>query len=116
MEITVSMSVCNLFIIDFTEPIVCSDGSRVGENKTADRVCDSTVFFYSPVTELKIVIHYALVIESGRLHIPDFFSLLSVEDIRLCNILISSLREDTLYTVLYVFYSNLSIFDLRREV
>ena len=113
MEITVSMSICNLFIIDFTEPIVCSDGSGVRENKPADRVCDSTVFFYSPVTELKVVIHYTLIIQGGGLHISDFLSLLSVEDIRLCNILISSLGKNTLHTVLYVFYRNLSILDLR---
>ena len=110
MEITVSMSVCNLFIIDFTEPIVCSDGSRVGENKTADRVCDSTVFFYSPVTELKIVIHDTLIVESGGLHVSDLLPLFSIEDVRLSYILITSLGKDFLNTILDILYSNLSIF------
>ena len=116
VDIAVSVGVCYLFVIDLGEPVVRGDRAGVAENQSADGICDGRILFNAPVGNLDVAVNQLLVVEDGRLHVSDFFALLSVEDIRLCDIGVARLAEHRLDAVLNVLNGDKSVLDLALEV
>ena len=49
MEEALLMGICNFLIIDFTEPVVCSNGTGIRKNEASQTPCDRRVLFDTPV-------------------------------------------------------------------
>ena len=116
MDVAVSVGVCYLFVIDLGEPVVRGDRAGVAENQSADGICDGRILFNAPVGNLDVAVNQLLVVEDGRLHVSDFFALLSVENIGLCDIGVARLAEHRLDAVLNVLNGDKSVLDLALEV
>lgn len=86
MQIGVAVRVGDFFIVDFTEPVVCGDGSGIGKNQAAHRIGHGRVFFYSPVGYLQIAIHKPLIVQYGGTHITELFAVFAVQDYALATL------------------------------
>ena len=78
MQIGVAVRICNFFIVDLAEPIVCGYGPGIGQNQSAHRIGDGRVFFYSPVGYLQIAVHKPLIVQYGGTHITELFAVFAV--------------------------------------
>ena len=116
MDIAVSVGVRYLFIVDLGQPVVGRNCAGVAENKSADRICDGRVLLNAPVGYLDIAVNELLVVENGRFHVSDLLALLSVEDIRLCDIGVARLAEHRLDAVLNILNGDKSVLYLALEV
>ena len=70
MNMDIGISVCffNLVVVYFRKPIVSRDGAGVRKNKSADRICNRTVFLYAPVGNVNIAVYDLAVIKNGGFH------------------------------------------------
>ncbi len=116
MDLCLSVSFCDLIIVDLREPVVRGDRTGVGKDKTADTVSNSGVLFYTPVIDLQIVINDVLIVEHRVSYVTDLLTVLSVKDVSLCNVGITGLRKDLLNAVLNIFYGDHIILDLRFKI
>ena len=105
-----------LFIINFTEPVIGSNGSAVREYQSSHRIRDCRILLHTPVCYIHITIDEILVIEECRIEISDLFALFPVQDIRFRDIRITSLYQHIFDAVLYILYRDHPIFDLWLEL
>ena len=115
MDVRILVGICDLVIIDLGKPVVGRDGTRIMENKSADRVSNGGVLFNTPVLFLNVAVHKLLVVKDGGLHVPDLFSVLAVKDVCLCHFVVACLVEDFLNTVLDRFHADGSVLNLTLE-
>ncbi len=96
MKVDEALTVCvsNLFVIDFAQPVVSSDSTRVREDKTANRKSDGGVFLDSPVLiRSDVSIDKLLVVDEGIFSLSDLFMLIAVENVGFGGILIADFHE-----------------------
>ena len=91
MNIGVSVSLCDFLVVDLGKPVVGSDSARVAEDKSADGICDGGVFLNTPVVYVKIVVNDLLIVKNGSVDVSDFFSLLTIKNVSLGNIVVACL-------------------------
>ena len=116
MQIGVAVRVGDFFIVDFTKPVVCGDGSGIGENQSAHRIGDGRVFFYSPVGNLQIAVHKPLVVQYGGTHITELFAVFAVQDICLGNLVVPGSLQRFFNAVLNGFDIDRIILHLRSKI
>ena len=116
MNVGVAVCVADFFVVNFAEPIVGGDSARVGKDKSADGIGNGGVLFYTPVLEFYVTVDELFVVENSRLHITDFFSLFTIQDISSCNVGITRLFQNRFYAVLDAFYGDLVVLNLWLKV
>ena len=62
VQIAVFVCVCDLVIVDLTQPVVRGDRAGVGEDQTADGVGDGGVFLHAPILHLDIAVYQLLIV------------------------------------------------------
>ena len=90
VQFAVAVSIGDLLVINLAQPVVCGDSAGVGEDKTADGIGDGAVFLNAPVLDLEVLVNGVLIVKVGGFGVAQFFSLLTVEDVCLCNALIAA--------------------------
>ena len=116
MQIAVSVCFGNFLIINFRKPIVCSNGTRVAENKSANRIGNGGVFLNTPVGDINVTVNNILVIKEGALNISDFLTLFTIKNVCLCYVVIARFDKYGFYAVLNFFNSNLAVLNLRLVI
>ncbi len=116
MDVRVAVRVCDFFVVDFAQPVVCGDRAAVAQDQTADRIRDRRVFFDAPVGDFDVAVDQIFVVENGRFHITDFFALLAVQNVRFRNVRVAGLAQYGFDAVLNVLDCDFAVFDLRFEV
>ena len=100
VDISVSVSVCDLFVVDLREPVVSCDSAGVREDEAAYGICNSGVLFYTPVFNLDVAVYKILVVQESGIHVTDLFALVTIEDVSLSYVLITHSLECSFYAVL----------------
>ena len=104
MDICIAVRIGNLLIVNFRQPVIGCNCSRIAQNQTSHGICHRGILLHSPVLNLYIAVDNILIIQNGGLHGAHFFALFTVQDISLCDFLITCLPQHTLYTVLNVLH------------
>ena len=65
MDIGISVSICDLFVVDLRKPVVSCDSAGVGENETAYGICNCGVLFNTPVFNFYIAVNEALIVQES---------------------------------------------------
>lgn len=110
-----AVRLCDFFVIDFAQPIVCRHCARVGKDKTADGVRHGGVFLHTPVVDFEIVVDGVLVVEHRGVHLAKFFVLFSVKNVCLRHFYVARLNENHFHCVLNVFNAHAVVFHLVIE-
>ena len=118
MNVNIRVSVCrrDLIVVDLRQPVIRGDRSRVAQDKTADRVCYGRVLLDSPIKRAEVFVNYLGIIEVGRFHIAELFTVTAVKDISLRHVSVSRLAEHRLNAVLNVFDGDEIIFYFRFKI
>ena len=116
MYIRVSVRVCYLVVVNFAQPVIGGYRAAVGEYQTADRIGDGGILLYAPVGSFYVAVNERLVVEHGRLHVADLFSLTSVENVSFRNVGVACLNKHGLNAVLNVLDRYLTVLDLGLEI
>ena len=118
MQVDGRTAVCHgdLVVIDFAEPVIGCDRTGVGENQSADGICDGGVLFDAPVVDLQVVIDKVFIVEKSGVDIADLFALLAVQNICFRNICVAGLGEDFFHTVLNTLDIDLTVDDFAFKV
>ena len=116
MDLSLSVSFCDLIVVDLGEPVVRCDRTGVTEDQSAYAVGNSGVLLNTPVIDLQIVIYDVLIVQHRISDVTDLLTVLSVKDVCLCNIRITCFGQDLLDAILNIFYGNHIIFDLRFKI
>ena len=86
------------------------------KDKSADAVGDSRIFLDSPVLVVDVAVDGIFVVEDRRLHLTEFFALLSVKDVSLCDRGVARFFERVLDAVLNIFDFDDVVVDLVLEI
>ena len=116
MNICISVRFCNLFVVNFRQPVVCCNSTGIAQDQTTDRISDGRILLNTPVLYFYITVHYIFVIQNGRLHGTHLFTLLAIKNIRLSYLLITCLSQHTLHTVLYIFNVDFTLYQLGLKI
>lgn len=82
------------------------------KDKSADGIRNGGVFLNTPVNSLDITVDKLLIVKDGGLHIADFFSLFTIENVSLRNVVIARLNKHGLNAVLNILNGNKAVFYL----
>ncbi len=116
MDIRISVSLCDFIIVDFGKPVVGSDSARVAEDKTAYGISNGGILLNSPVVNMEIVVNDLLIVKNRCVDISDLFSLLTVKDISLGNIVVACFNKNRLNAVLNALNRDLVILDFLLKI
>ena len=116
MNICITVCIGDLVVINFGQPVVCSDGAGVGKDQSAHGIGDRGVFLDTPVIDVHIVIHGLLEVQDGGLGITQFGPLTAIEDVCFSHIAVPGLHQYGFHTVLNIFNLNETFLDLRLKV
>ena len=104
MNIGVTVCICNLFIIDFREPVVGCNCTGVGKNKSTNGISNCGILLNTPVFNFNVGVDNILVVKDSGFHLTHFLSLLTIENICFGNVCVTGLLENLLNAVLNLFY------------
>ena len=116
MDIRVSVCLSDLRIVNLRQPVIGRYGTGIAQNQSPHGVGHCGVLLDSPVLHLHIAVYNLFVVQNGGLHIADFFSLFSVQDIGLRHIRVTCLNQNILHTVLNILNRNLSLYNFLLEI
>ena len=116
MNICISVSICNFFVVNLRKPVVSSNCTGVGKDKTTNRICNCGVFLNTPVVDLNVVVNDLLIVKDCRLNLSYLCSLATVNDVCLCNICVTCLNKNILNRVLNIFNCDFAVVDLGLKV
>ena len=57
MEISIFMSIGNLFIINMMQPIIGRNSSRIVENQSAQGIIDTAILIDAPISLIEVALH-----------------------------------------------------------
>ena len=116
VDITVAVCLCDLLIIYFAQPVVCRDGTGVGENQTTDGICNGGILFHTPVQLTQIAVNGICIIQIGGFCITQFFAVFTIEDVGLGHCFVTGAGQNRFHTVLNVFHCDLIVLDLILKI
>ena len=116
MDVCISMSICDLLVINLRQPVIGRYCSGVGQNQSAHGIGHGRIFLYTPILYLNIAVYNLFIIKDRGFHVPDLFSLLPIKDVSLGHISVSCLHQGVLHAVLNALYVNLVVLDLILKI
>ena len=116
MQIRIPMRLRDLCVVDLAQPVVGCDGAGVGEDQTADGICDRGVLLHAPVVDAEVVVHQLLVVKKCASDIAELFTLLAVQNVGLGHIRIARFTQNALHAVLNILHRNQIVLDLRLKL
>ena len=116
MNIGISVSLGDFLIIDFGKPIVSRDSTGVAEDKSADGISNRGILLNSPVVNMKIVVNDLFIVKNRCVDISYFFSLLTVKNISLGNVIVAGLDKNRFNAVLNAFNRYLVVLYLLLKI
>ena len=116
MDIRIPVRFSNLCVVNLGQPVISGYSTGIAQDQASHRVSHCGVFLYPPVFHFYIAVYDLFVVQDRRLHIADFFSLLSVQDIRLCHIRVACLDQYILHAVLDILHRNFPLYNFLLEI
>ena len=86
MDVGAAMRLGDFAIVDFGEPVIGRDRTRIGQDQPADGIGDSGVFLHTPVFDVDVAVDDGLVVEQRGVRVAHLFALLPIQNVGLGNI------------------------------